>query len=57
MNVHITIITDSKVIDTIGACNVKSRNLYEKIKLKIDVFQSKSMHWGIRVVPRSSGLN
>lgn len=57
MNVHVTIITDSKVTDTIGACNVKSRNLYEKIKLKIDVFQSKSMHWGIRVVPRSSGLN
>jgi hypothetical protein len=56
MKVQIIIITDSNGIDTIGACNVKSRNLYEKIKLKIDVYQSKSMQWEIIVVPRSSGL-
>ena len=57
MKVQIIIITDSKVIDKIGACNVKSRNLYEKIKLKIDVYQSTyEMHWEIRVVPRSSEI-
>jgi hypothetical protein len=55
--VQIIIITDSKAIDKIGAFNVKSRNLYEKIKLIIDVYHSKSMQWEIRVVSRPSGLD
>jgi hypothetical protein len=56
MKVQIIIITVSKVIDKIGACNLKSQNLYERIKLKINVYQSKSMQWEIRVVSWSSGL-
>jgi len=56
MKVQIIIITGSKVVDKIGACNLKSRNLYKTIKLKINVYQSKSMQWEIRVGPRSSEL-
>jgi hypothetical protein len=36
MKVQIIIGTVSKFIDKISACNVKSRNLYEIITLKID---------------------
>jgi len=56
MKVKIIIIMDSMVIDKVGACNMKSQNVYVMIKLKIDMYQSKSMQGEIRVVPRSSGL-
>ena len=39
MKVQFIIITDSKVIDRMGACNVKSRILYSTIKLIIDLDQ------------------
>jgi len=56
MKVQIIIITDFKAIDKIVACSMKSQNVYVTIKLKIFIYQSKSMQWEIRVVPRSSGL-
>lgn len=56
MKVQFIIITDSKIIDRICACNVKSRILYVTMKLIIEVCQQKSTQLEIRVVPQSSGL-